>query len=150
MKAQSKFITEDYFPAIVEFSSEELNNRFPEFNYKDTDMSELSVHPETSALKRFTLTLCNHYEIFETALDYPSFEEGLLFIKGPDSTECNTFLLQIYNNGVRIKLSDSPVNKSIKTGNLILSLSENNELISVIISDLSEAELSHIKRELES
>lgn len=150
VKAQSKFIAEDYFPAIVEFSLEELNNHFLEFNFKDTDMFELSVHPKTHAIKRFTLTLCNHYEMMETALDYPTCEEGSLFIEGPDSTECNTFLLQVYNNGMQIKLSDSPVNKNIKSGHLIFSLSENDELVSVIISDLSEVELSHIKRELQA
>ena len=111
-------------------------------------MFELSVHPKTNALKRLTLALCNHYEIMETALDYPTSEEGSLFIEGPDSTECDTFLLRVYSNAVQIKLSDTPVNKSIKTGNLIFSLSEDNKLISVIISDLSEAELAHIKREL--
>ena len=136
------------YTAIVEFSSEELNNHFLEFNFKDTDMFELSVHPKTHALKRFTLTLCNHYKIMETALDCPICEDGSLFIEGPDSTECNTFLLQVYNNGVRVKLSDSPVNMNIKSGNLIFSLSGDKELISVIISDLTENELSHIRKEL--
>ncbi len=150
VKAQSKFIAEDYFPAIIEFSSEELNNHFLEFNFKDTDMFELSVHPKTNALKRFTLTLCNHYEIMETALECPICEEGSLFIEGPDSTECGIFLLQVYSNAVQIKLSDSPVNKSIKSGNLIFSLSDNNELISVIISNLSETDIAHIKRELKA
>ena len=147
-KAQSKFITEDYFPAVVEFSSEELNNHFLEFNFKDTDMFELSVNPKNHALKRFTLTLCNHYEIMETALDYPICEEGSLYIEGPESTECKSFLLQVYSNAAQIKLSDTPVNKNIKSGNLIFSLAKDNELVSVVISDLSETELSHIRREL--
>ncbi len=148
MKTQSKFIAEDYFPAIVEFSSEELNNHFIEYNYKDTDMFELSVHPKTHALKRFSLTLCNHYEILDMAMELLVFDEGLLFIEGPDSTECDTFLLQVYRNGLKIKLSDVPAEKNIRSGILTFSLSEKDELVAVYISDLSEQELSHVKTEL--
>ena len=64
----STFIKEDYFPAIVEFSSEELNNHFIEFNFSDTDMFEISVNPKTRELKRFTLTLCNHFIIEDICL----------------------------------------------------------------------------------
>lgn len=147
-KAQAKFICEDYFPAIVEFSSEELNNHFIEYNYKDTDMLELSVHPKTHALKRLTLTLCNHHEVVNEPLICPSSDEGALFIKGPDTTECSLFMLKVYNNGARLELSDKTAVKHIKSGILIFSLSADNELVNIYISDLTEQQIEHIKREL--
>ena len=147
-KAQSKFISEDYFPAIVEFSSEELNNHFIEFNYKDTDMLELSAHSKTHALKRLTLTLCNHHEFVNENMIFPSCGEGSLFIEGPDSTECSKFMLKVYNNGAKLELSDKPAVKHIKSGILIFSFSNDNELVTVYITNLTEKQLSHIKREL--
>ncbi len=149
-KAQSSFISEDYFPAIIEFSSEELNNHFIEYNFKDTDMLELSVHPKTHALKRLTLTLCNHYKFVNELMNYPSCDEGSFFITGPDSIECNTFMLKVYNNGAKLELSDQPAVKHLKSGILIFSFSTDNELVSIYISDLDKKQLSHIKRELTS
>ena len=148
LKTKSKFIFEDYFPAIIEFSSEELNNHFIEFNYKDTDMFELSVHPKTHALKRFSLTLCNHYEFSETLLVSPVCDEGTLYITGPESTECSTFVATVYKNGMRIILSNATADKYIKSGNLVFALTDNNLVVSVSLIDLSEKEVSHIKSEL--
>ncbi|SCY14182.1 hypothetical protein SAMN02910371_01194 [Butyrivibrio sp. INlla14] len=64
--ATSKFIPEDYFPAIVEFSDEELNNHFIEYNYKDSDMFELSVHPKThfAILLKAQVVCTNYYSCF--------------------------------------------------------------------------------------
>ncbi len=149
LKAQSSFIAEEYFPAIIEFSSEELNNHFIEFNYQDTDMLELSVHPKTHALKRLTLTLCNHYEYVNTSLKLPECDEGTLYIDGPDSTGCSTFVTTVYNNGVRILLSDDKAEKYIKSGGLVFALSGNNDVVSVSLIDLSEQEISHIMNELQ-
>lgn len=42
----SSTIIEDYFPVIIEYDKEELNNKFIEFNYQDTDMLEISVNPK--------------------------------------------------------------------------------------------------------
>ena len=148
LKTKSTFISEEYFPAIIEFSSEELNNHFIEFNYKDTDMFELSVHPKTHALKRFSLTLCNHYEFSEALLESPVCDEGTLYITGPDSTECSTFDATVYKNGMRIVLSDVAADKYIKSGNLVFALTDKNEVVSVSLIDLSEQEISHIKSEL--
>ena len=47
---KSRFISEDYFPAIVQFSPEELNNHFIEYSYNDTDMFELVVDSENGSM----------------------------------------------------------------------------------------------------
>lgn len=147
-KAQSTFICEEYFPAIIEFSSEELNNHFMEFNFQDSDMFELSVHPKTNALKRFTLTLCNHYEIIDEQLDCPPCEEGLICIDGPDSCECKTFVLKVYNNGAALKISDVFAERYIKSGHLIFALSKDHDIVGVYLTGLSEQQITHIKTEL--
>ena len=75
---KSRFISEDYFPAIVQFSSEELNNRFIEYSYNATDMFELVGNSKNGMIKQFTLTLCNHFEEQDTNLCIPDAREGTI------------------------------------------------------------------------
>jgi len=148
IKADSMFIAEDYFPAIVNFSSEELNNHFMEFNYRDTDMLELSINPETHELKRLTLTLCNHYNIVDTPLNIPEYETGALLIDGPDSTECESFMVDVYTDGVKISMSSAPAQKYYRSGHLIFSIGDSDILTAVYIVGLTVEDIAHIKNEL--
>ena len=148
-RAISKFIKEEYFPVIVEFDSEELNNRFIEFDFQDTDMLELAVNPHTKLLKRVTLTLCNHYRFLSESLIIPDYDEGMMAIIGPDSTECPCFLANIYTDGVKIDLSEARATKYYKVGNIVFAFSDDDVLASVYIIGLSNEEVIHIKTELE-
>ena len=145
---KSTFIKEDYFPAIVEFSSEELNNHFIEFNFSDTDMFEISVNPETRELKRFTLTLCNHFIIEDRSLLPPTYETGSLSIDGPDKTECSAFYVKVFNNGLLIETSHEVATKHVRSGHLIFGLSSSDEVTAVYIVDLTSDEIDHVKSEL--
>ncbi len=147
-KTSSKFVSETYFPAIVEFSSEELNNLFLEFNNGSTDMLELSVHPSTHILKRITLTLCNHFEIINKKISIPAAIEGVFHIDGPDSTECDYFQTKVYSNGIEILLSNKKGKNYLQSGNVIMSLSEDDTLISIYIINLSPEQVEHVKDEL--
>lgn len=144
----SQFIQEDYFPVIIEFSNEELNNRFIEFNYQDSDMFELSVDPNTFELKRFLLTLCNHYALEDASMVIPEYEEGVIYIMGPTSTECPMFEVTVYDNGLRIVTSSETASRYLKCGHLIFALTENNSLASLLITDITPDNLSHVKTEL--
>lgn len=145
---RSNFIKEDYFPAIVEFSSEELNNHFIEFNFSDTDMFELSVNPKTRELKRFTLTLCNHFTIVDKSLSLPSYEVGSISIDGPDITECSKFSVKVFNNGLMIETSHEVASKHLRSGHLVFGISSSDEITAIYIADLTNDEISHVKSEL--
>ena len=133
----SEFIQEDYFPVIIEFSNEELNNLFIEFNYQDSDMFELSVNPNTFEIKRFSLTLCNHYAIKDASMKITDYEEGAL-----------SFEVLVYNDGVEIRTSAEPASRHLKSGQLLFALTDKGELASVLITDLTPDNLNHIKTEL--
>ena len=149
LTSSSKFIQEDYFPIIIEFSNEELNNLFLEFNYKDSDMFELSVDAQTFDLKRFTLTLCNHYVLKEDyVLTIPKYQEGLLHITGPTSTECTHFEVIVYRDGVEIKTSSIDASHYLKYGQLIFALTESDDIASILITDLTEDNINHVITEL--
>lgn len=144
----SKFIKEEYFPAIVEFSSEELNNHFIEFSFSDTDMFELVVSPETRELKRFTLTLCNHFTIVDKSLSLPSYEAGSISIDGPDKTECSAFSVKVFNNGLMIETSHETASKHLRSGHLVFGLSSSDEVTAIYIVDLTCDEIAHVESEL--
>ncbi len=147
-KVSSLFVKEDYFPIIIRFSTEELNNHFLEFNYGETDMFELSVHPNTKKIKQFTLTLCNHYVFKDDLINVPPFNECDLLISGPNKIECSMFTTIVYNNGVKIETSKDAASKHIKCGQLIFSFTSSDELTAIYIIDLSSDEIQHVKSEL--
>ena len=111
-------------------------------------MFELSVNPETYELKRFSLTLCNHYSFEDGLLSLPEYVEGTIAIEGPLKTECSTFSVTVYNDGVYIKTSSDSPTVYIKCGNIIFSIANNNELSSVLIVGLTDDEIAHVKTEL--
>ncbi len=148
VKMKSAFIAETYFPAIINFSTEELNNHFIEFSYKNTDMFEISVHSETRIIKRFTFTLCNHFTVIKNDIPIPNYIDGTIMIEGPDKVDCDSFMANLYNNGLLIKLSAQETKVNYKSGNLIFAIGNNNKLTEVYLINLIEKEVKHIKKEL--
>lgn len=111
-------------------------------------MFEFSVDSKSKELKRFSLTLCNHYSIESGNIEEPEFFDGAMVIIGPDKTECDTFQVKVYDNGVLIAVSPSPATKHLKCGQLIFGLTNSDELVSLYIIGLSTSEINHIKNEL--
>ena len=145
---KSHFKSEDYFPAIVQFSSEELNNRFVEFSYQDTDMFELVADSETGIIKQFTLTLCNHFEEIDKSMEIPDATEGTIFLNDKESIQCDKFILFIYKDGLRINLSDNVAHHHLRCGQLVFALDESDSLVSLYVSDLSTADITHVSQEV--
>jgi len=144
----SAFIAEDYFPIIIRYSDEELNNRFAEYSYKDSDMFELVSDSKTGIIKQFTLTLCNNYKMENAKLVLPEYIEGVLCVQGNEPVACDMFCTHIYSDGVKVCISEKESVKHMKCGHLILSFTEEDELTTVYIVNLSETEINHVKAEL--
>jgi len=147
-KIESNIVLKEFFPLIVSFSDVELNNSFIEFNYKDTDMVELSVNSKTHIIKQLTLTLVNHYSFIDECTPIPDYEEGAIFITGPHKTECSSFLVSVYNDGLIINMSQSLPKLFYKCGNIIFAFSAHDELSAIYIVDLKQEELNHVRNEL--
>lgn len=148
IQMESTFVAEEYFSAIIKFSFEELNNHFIEFRYKNLDMFEISVHPKTHVIKRFTLTLCNHFKVIDHELSVPNYIDGTIMIDGPDTTECETFMVNLYSNGMLIKLFDQEPKFFYKSGNIIFAISGDGTLTEVYLINLTKTDVNHIKNEL--
>ena len=149
-KLSSCFISEDYFPAIVQFSAEELNNRFVEFSYNDTDMFELVGSSKTGTIKQFTLTLCTHFMEMDKPLIAPDAEEGAVILNKNDTIQCEQFLLSIYKDGLHIQLSEKEICKFIKCGQLVFAFDKSDSLVSLYVTGLSTENIFHVLREVHS
>jgi hypothetical protein len=147
-KLDSTFKAEDYFPAIIQFSTEELNNRFIEFSYHDTDMFELVANSTDGTIKQFTLTLCNHFEEHNEFIDFPDSIEGTIALLETSTIECEKFILLIYKNGLRIDISEKKATKHLKCGQLIFSFDESNSLVTLYVTGLSTEDISHVLQEV--
>ncbi|MCR5663198.1 MAG: hypothetical protein K6G50_13895 [bacterium] len=147
-KLSSCFKSEDYFPAIVQFSSEELNNRFVEFSYNDTDMFELIGSSKTGIIKQFTLALCNHFEEMDKPLIVPDAKEGTMILNKNDTVQCEKFIVLIYKDGLRIDLSEKEACNLLKCGQLVFAFDESDSLVSLYVTDLSADDISHILQEV--
>ena len=76
------------------------------------------------------------------------FEISVHIIDGPDTTECETFMVNLYNNGMLIKLSDEEPKFHYKSGNIIFAISDNGKLTEVYIINLAKTDVNHAKKEL--
>lgn len=145
---KSSFVEEEYFPAIIDFDGEELNNSFIEFKYNDSDMFELSVDKDSHILKRFCLTLCNHCSFEEVSLHVPNCDEGVLYFYEPNTIECETFSLTVYTNGIKLQTSIKSLSSHIKCGQVIFAFTDSEELGAILITELTKDEILHVKNEL--
>ncbi|MCR4814794.1 MAG: hypothetical protein K5879_08200 [Lachnospiraceae bacterium] len=145
---QSSFKAEDYFPAIVMFSSEELNNRFIEYSYEDTDMFEIVASSDTGVIKQFTLTLCNHFLVHDTDIDNPVTTDGIMYFDKSESIQCDSFLVNIFHDGIRVDVSEKKAKTFLKCGQLVFAFDEADSLSSLYVLNLSEDDIKHILSEI--
>ena len=92
---------------------------------------------------------CNNYEFRDEKMDVPVVDKrGKVIIKGASKVNCSYFNMIVYNDGVRIDLSESEPIKYFQTGQLILSFDSKEKLVSVYITDLTKEDIEHVKEEL--
>lgn len=145
---KSIFEQEEYFPVVVKFSDEEIDNCFVEYSYRDSDMMELIFDSKSHELKQLTLTLCNHYLLTDTKMPMPNSNDGTICTKDGGSIECSYFETVVYKDGVEVKISNISVTRYEKCGQIIFALSDSGDLLQIFITDLNEDEINHVRREL--
>ena len=72
----SRFVREEYFPVRIDFGDQTGYSRHVELVRGDTDLAEVATDPETGALRRILIVLCNHYRYEEGCVPVPACDEG--------------------------------------------------------------------------
>lgn len=141
---------EDYFSLRVVYDSSVEGICHIGFYNIDEDLLEISVNKDTGILKKIQVTICHNYKIIDTDLDISNIipDSSDLKFELPDHNECTAFMMEIYNDSAYIKLYQDPASRYIKCGQVLFGLSDANNIVSLIVTGLTETERTHITNEL--
>ena len=141
---------EEYFPLRVMFEPKTDDIRHAGFYYGDEDLLELASAGDSDVLKLMQLTICHHYSILESGYDYNSIDisDENLSLELPDHTECDTFMVSIYDNCIVIKLSSEEPTKFCKSGQLLFGIIDSGCIESIIVTEMTAENIEHTLNEL--
>ena len=145
----SRFVREEYFPVRIDFGDQADYSRHVELVRGDTDLAEVATDPETGALRRILIVLCNHYRYEEGCVPVPACDEGGLLLEMPRVTECDAFELAVYEDGLRLALSRREAERRIRCGQAVLGFDACLGIVELLVDGLGPEDIAHIRRELE-
>lgn len=140
---------EEYIPikVLINRKAEPIEN-LSYFKGK-TSLLEITVGVESRLIKRITLLLSKEYDINDNKLDINVYEIGDLEVYDRLSNSCSYFKTHLYNNGIRIVISEKKVLRYVKMDRLYIGLSNVGDIVEVCLCQLSSNEINHIKNELD-
>ncbi len=142
-------VNEDYFPVKAVYDPSVGSTKYVGFYYGDTDLLEFSLDRETNSIKKLMLVLCNHFKVLDTDFQSATVcESGSISLDLPQHNECDSFRVFVYRNAVDILLSQTTVQRIVKSGQVLFGLSDDNELVSVTVVEMSGTDIAHTIEEL--
>lgn len=141
---------EDYFPLIVLFDTNYDIPQHMGFYYEDTDLLEVVLDNKDNMVRKIMLVICQHFTVRNENINTSNFHciKGTLAMKIPDRTECDSFSVTLFNNGVKISVSANHAQTHFQMGQVIFGFDKEENLVELVCL-LSEKELFHCKTELE-
>lgn len=121
------------------------------FRKDDTSLLELVFDQTDHIIYRVTLVICADYRQATEEYQLPAaYVEGDLLVDAPAEIDVSSFSCEIYQNAVKIIVSDMPVSKTVLSGNIVWELSEQGNLVSVCLVDPTGKASEHCSKELSS
>lgn len=139
---------EEYIPlkVIMDRKDEPIKNI--SYSKDKTSLLEIAVGMKSGFIKRITLLLSKEYDINNSKLSIDIYETGDLILNEELKNSCSYFKTHIYENGVKIVISEEKVFKYIKMDRLYVGLSNLNNIVEMCLCQLTLTEINHIKNEL--
>lgn len=150
-KAKVKLELDEYIPLkiICEGEKEPVDN--VSYSKGTKSLLEITVGIQSKSIKRITLLLSEEYHNLDRKINIDKLESvsANLTFGEYESIESSSFVTNLYNDGIQIVISDEKSTKYIKMDTLYIGLSSTYEITEIIVNQLNEKELAHIKNELE-
>lgn len=147
---QSHIENEDYFSLRIVYDSSIEGIRHIGFYNADDDLLEIAVNKNTNMLKRIQVTLCHHYSIIDNVFDVSGVttinEDVCLELS--DHNDCSCFNMKVYKNSAVLVLSNAITTKYVKCGQVLFGLDSEENISTLIVSELTKSDIEHIKNEL--
>ncbi len=142
-KTTSRFVADDYIPALVVIGDERDCVDFIGWYRGDTDLLELQVDPSSGAVCQVTLTLGAHSVFAGGALEVPEAQEGLLVPAWPREFLTDTMCVSVYDDGVSIRLSAKLPARYVRSGDVIFGIAADEELTDILLVRLTAEQVAH-------
>ena len=139
---------EEYIPlkVIIDRKNEPIENVL---YFKDkTSILEISMGTVSRFINRITLLLSKEYEINDSKLNIDVYDIGDLKINDKSKSSCAYFKTHLYEDGIRIVISEEKVFKYVKMDRLYVGLSSLSGIVEICVCQLTSNEINHIKKEL--
>ena len=148
---QRSIVLTEYIPVQVRAETACNTIDYCSFRKDDTSLLELAFDQTDRMIYRITLVICADY--WQAAEEYrlpAEYTKGDLLVDVPGEIDTSTFSCVIYQNAVKIIVSDLPVCKTVLSGNIVWELSEQGNLVSVCLVDPTGKASEHCSLELSS
>lgn len=144
----SQIVNEDYLPLKVVYD-DTVNCNYIGF-YNNDNLLEICTDKATGNIKRLVVINCKTFEFSDDSLAVPdAVEEGTLAVHLANRIECSNLSLTVFHDGVSIALSEESPQHYCRCGNVYYGFDQDGEnLLNVIVAQMTEAEIGHIKDEL--
>ena len=144
----SNIENEEYFPLRVVYDPSIESIRFVGFYYEDSDLLEFTVDRETGLIREMQIVVCNHFQFADHDYQPEPAESSIIRLHYAQHNDCEAFMLTVYNNAIQIILSDESASAFYRFGQVTYGVSPSGELVSVLVSDMSESDIAHTREEL--
>jgi|GEM_PF-855011 hypothetical protein len=146
-----KLELEEYIPLKIICSGEEEPVNFFSYSKDKTSLLEIAVGVYSGLIKKITLLLSKDYVIFQSKMiiDEINYEYGIIKFEEYDVVECGKFTTYLFNDGIKIVLSNENSAKYIIIDTLYIGLSNSSEITEICMTQLNVEEIRFIKNELE-
>lgn len=94
------------------------------------------------------MLLSEEYDTNDSKLNIDVYEAGDLRVNDKLKNDCSCFITHLYEDGIRIIVSEEKVFKYVKMGKLYIGLSNRDSISEICICQLSPHEMNHINNEL--
>lgn len=147
----TKLVIEEYIPMkIVLDETEEPINYFS-YSKEKKSLLEIAVGVQSGKIKKVTLLMSEDYTIYDKKICMANVlcESANIKVKDYITIECEKFSTELFEDALRISLSDKNIKRYVKMDRLYIGLSNEDDIIEICIIELSDEERKHIKNELE-
>lgn len=148
---QRSIVLTEYIPVQVRAEKACNTIDYCSFRKNDTSLLELAFNQADHIIYRVTLVICADYR--QVAEEYPlptEYTKGDLLVDVPGENATSIFSCIIYQNAVKIIVSDLPISKTILSGDIVWELSEQGDLVSMCLVDPTGKASKHCSLELSS
>jgi len=140
----------EYFPLRVVFDPSIGGNHFVGFYGGEDNLLEFTVS-NTNEVKKFQVVTCKDYEFIDTNFAPPHTEKsGCIKLSYPQHNDCDSFKLSVYSDSIHIILSANLATKYYEMGQVFFGVNDDNDLVSLLITNLNADEIQHTMFELQA